>query len=397
MLQDRICKNALAKEKTYSLTDEKGLYLEISSNGSKYWRLSYRIGGKQKRIALGIYPEISLKQAREKREEFRGMIKNGIDPAIYKKQKKIEIKERESNQFKNIAMEWYYKHQDIWAKRTAFYNLSRLESNIFPYIGGISIKEITAKELLSVIRKIEERGSIVVAHKTLNLVGQIFRYAISIGKAEHNITADLKGALQPAKKKNYPYFSEKEFHLFLKEFSNLKCNIMTKLALKLLILTFVRSGELRGTRWEEFNFEKKEWRIPAERMKMREEHIVPLSEKTIEVLNQIPKIRNEKGLLFPCRTMDDKPISDNTLSKALRMQGYKGKATPHGMRATASTILNENGFKADVIERQLAHSERNSVRASYNHAEYLKERREMMEWWGKYVDKWINIDKHGLK
>jgi integrase len=304
-----------------------------------------------------------------------------------RKKEKIETKENVINTFENIAREWFKKNVEAMAERHAFYVIRRLEANIFPFLGGVPIKKIATKELLSVVRIMEDRGAPEVARRTLQVVGQVFRYAIATGRAEHDITADLRGALQRRETGNYSHFSEKEFQEFLRKFSDFKGNALTKLALKLLILTFVRSGELRGARWDEFDFEKREWRIPAERMKMKELHIVPLSEQAVVVLEEIKKITGDGELLFPCRTDATKPISDNTLSKAFRDQGYKDKATPHGMRATASTILNENGFKPDVIERQLAHCERNKIRAAYNHAQHLKERRAMMEWWGDYVGK----------
>jgi integrase len=372
-----------------TIADCGGMYLEIHPNGAKYWRLQYRHADKHKRISLGVYPNVSLKDAREKCAKLRKIIKSGEDPSLLRKKEKIEIRENIINTFENIAREWFKKNADAMAKRHAFYVIRRLEANIFPFLGDTLIKKITSEELLGVIRKIEERGSLEVAHRTLQVVGRIFRYAIATGKAEHDISADLRGALQLRKTANYSYFSGKEFCEFLKGFSDFKGNVITKLALQLLILTFVRSGELRGARWEEFDFEKREWRIPAERMKMKELHIVPLSNQAIVVLEEIRKFSGDSSLLFPCRTCESKPISDNTLSKAFRDQGYKGKATPHGMRATASTILNENGFKPDVIERQLAHCERNKVRASYNHAQYLPERRQMMDWWGSYVEESI--------
>ena len=273
---------------------------------------------------------------------MRKVIKSGEDPSLLRKKQKIETRENVVNTFENIAHEWFKKNADAMAERHAFYVIRRLEANIFPFLGGIPIKEITTKELLAVIRKIEERGSLEVAHRTLQVVGLIFRYAIAPGRAEHDISADLRGALQPRKAANYSYFSGKEFCEFLKGFSDFKGHVVTKLALRLLILTFVRSKELHSARCEEFDFEKREWRIPAERMKMKELHIVPLSDQAIVVLEKIRKFSRDSSLLFPCRTDASKPISDNTLSKAFRDQGYRGKATPHGMRATASTILNEN-------------------------------------------------------
>jgi hypothetical protein len=234
MLTDITCKTAPSRDKIYVITDEKGLCLEIYPNGSRYWRLYYRYGGKKKRIALGIYPEISLKEAREKREESRKVIRDGNDPAQIRKKQKIETKENVVNTFENIAREWFKKNKDAMAERHAFYVTRRLETNVFPFLGSIPIKKITPKDLLAVVRKIEERGAEEVARRTLQVVGRVFRYAIATDKMEHDITADLRGALKPAKKKNYSHFSEKEFLEFLKEFADFRGNTLTKLALKLL-------------------------------------------------------------------------------------------------------------------------------------------------------------------
>jgi integrase len=338
---------------------------------------------------------VSLKDARDKRDELRQIIKNGEDPAELRKRNKLEAREAVQNTFKNIAVAWLERKQGLVTERQMFSITRRLEMNIFPFLGSVPIKKISPKDLLATIHKVEERGALEMAHRTLQYVGQVFRYAISTGRAEHDITADLRGALIPLKVNHYAYFSEKEFCEFLEDFHEFRGNVLTKLALELLILTFVRSGELRGARWEEFDFEKRQWRIPADRMKMKEQHIVPLSEQTVVVLEKIVKFSSNEGLLFSCRTDVTKPISDNTLSKAFRDQGYRGKATPHGLRATASTILNENGFKPDVIERQLVHCERNKIRASYNHAQYLPERRDMMIWWGEYVGKHMGQSQLG--
>ncbi|MDR1031697.1 MAG: tyrosine-type recombinase/integrase [Holosporales bacterium] len=387
MLTDTVCRNAKGRDKIYALTDEKGLCIEVYPNGGRFWRLYYRHAGKKKRMALGVYPEVSLKDARDKRDELRKIIKAGEDPAEIRKKDKLEAREALQNTFKNIALEWLEKKRSSVTEGQIFEITRRLEMNVLPFLGSIPIKRISPRDLLATIRKVEERGALEMAHRTLQYVGQIFRYAIANGRAEHDITADLRGALIPPKVNHYAYFAEKEFCEFLGGFHEFRGNVLTKLALELLILTFVRSGELRGAKWEEFDFDKRQWRIPAERMKMKEQHIVPLSEQTVVVLEKIRKFSPDEGLLFPCRTDTSKSISDNTLSKAFRDQGYRGKATPHGIRATASTILNENGFKPDVIERQLTHCERNKIRASYNHAQYLPERKEMMLWWGEYVGK----------
>jgi integrase len=387
MLSDAACKNAKPKDKIYAVTDGEGMYLEIHPNGSKYWRMKYRYAGKQKRIALGVYPEVSLKEAREKKNAARKIIKSGEDPSIVKKKEKIELRENVINTFECIAREWFEKKRTVITKDYGNSIIERLENNIFPFLGAIPIKKIYPKELLAVIRKIEEREAIILSRNVVQCVGQIFRYAIATDRAEHDITADLRGALHPAKKEHNPYLSEREFRDFIRNFHNIGGEKLTKLALKLLILTFVRSVELRGARWSEFDFEKKEWRIPAERMKMKEQHIVHLSKQSLMIIKEIKEISCNNDLLFPHRNDKLKTMSDDTLSKTLRENGYRRRLTPHGIRATASTILNENGFRADVIERQLAHSERNHVRASYNHAQYLPERREMMDWWGDYVEK----------
>lgn len=392
MLTDSTCKGFKPRSKTYLKADGNGMGIEVYPNGSKYWRLRYRIAGKAKLISLGVYPEVSLKEAREKALELKKLIKAGIDPSQKRKQDKLESKEHIENTFENIANEYLSKKKLTLSARYHQYIIRRMQKYVFPVIGDMAIANISAKDLLVALKDIENRGTIETAHRILQEVGQVFRYAISIGKTNHDITADLKGGITPAKEKHYAYLSERELTEFLKKLDTFKISFNTRLAWKLLIYTFVRSGELRGARWEEFDLEKKEWRIPAERMKMKEQHIVPLSKQVLDILNEIKSISFETQLLFPCRTDLNKPISDNTLSKALRDNGYKGIATPHGMRATASTILNENGFAPDVIERQLAHCERNKIRAAYNHAMYLPERRKMMDWWGNYIEERMNND-----
>ena len=388
MLTELACKNFEPLEKSYKKFDGGGMFLLIKPDGRKYWHLKYSYAGKEKLMALGVYPKVSLKEARVKRDKYKLVISNGEDPAQLKKQAKRELQENVANTFENIAREWHKQKHGNSINKNSKLEMSRLVHHIFPDLGAIPIKKITALQLINAIRKIENRGTLTEAKKTRGIVGQIFRYAIATKRAEHNLITDTRGAYKQPVEKHHPHFSEKELKEFLKNFDNFKGTPIIKLALKFLILTFVRSNELRGARWEEFDFEKNEWRIPAVRMKMKEQHIVPLSKQALELLKEIKKLsfsENETGLLFPSVIRSKKPISDNTLSKALRDQGYQGKATPHGMRATASTILNENGFKPDVIERQLAHCERNKVRASYNHAQYLQERREMMDWWGDFV------------
>lgn len=309
------------------------------------------------------------------------------DPSEAKKEQKREVLLKTENSFETVAREWHANQKPSWTERHAHYTLRRLELDTFPGLGHKPINEIKAPELLAVIRKIESRGAVDIAHRVLQTSGQVFRYAIATGRAERDISADLRGALKVVKRKHFNKLDEKEFPEFLFKLEEYDGDLQTKLALKLLILTFVRTTELRGARWEEFDFDKNEWRIPAERMKMREVHIVPLSKQILAILEELKPLTGYREHLFPNRFKPMTYISENTMLYAMYRMGYHSKATPHGFRALASTILNEKGFRPDVIERQLAHAERNKVRAAYNRAEYLPERRDMMKWWGDYVER----------
>lgn len=386
-LTDIIAKNAKPKEKIFRLFDEKGLYLEINPKGGKYWRFKYRFDGKENRLALGVYPEVSLKEAREKRDAIRKQVSNGINPAQEKKLIKLTRLINAENSLENVAREWHEKQKQRYTAKHSKTVLKRLEADIFPLLGSRPINQITAAELLLTVQKIEKRGAIDLAHRALQTAGQIWRYAIATARAERDISADLRGALTVRKKVNHANLKEDELPEFLRKLAHYDGELQTRLALGMLVLTFVRTSELRGARWEEINFETREWHIPAERMKMREKHIVPLSKQVIELLQQVRRLHNNPDFVFPSHITPHKPISENTLIFAIYRMGYHSKATAHGFRATASTILNEKNFRADVIEKQLAHGERNKVRASYNHAQYLPERKEMMQWWADHLDK----------
>ena len=375
------------KAKPYKKADAAGLYMEIKPNGRKYWRYRYRWLGKQKLLALGVYPEISLSDARERRDNARKLLANGIDPSAQKQQAKRAARIDANNTFEAIAREWHENQKEVWTDVHSKGVMMRLEKNIFPKLGNRPIKDIGAPELLEAIRVIEKRGALDVAQRCLQTSGQIFRYAIASGRAERDPSRDLKGALKKAKVKNRAYIKPDELPDFFKKLEKADLHALTKLALRFLILTFVRSGELRGAKWSEFNLVKAEWRIPAERMKMKEEHIVPLSKQALALLEEIKALSHDSGFVFPQQQRRNKIMSENTLLYALYRMGHHSRATAHGFRSTASTALNEHGFRRDVIERQLAHGERNKVRAAYNHAQYLPERREMMQWWGDYVDK----------
>ena len=385
-LTDIQIKSVKPLQKPYKLTDGEGMFLYIHPSGSKYWRLKYRFGNKEKLLALGIYPEISLFMARQKRAEAKELLISGIDPSTYKKEQKLISSLKLGNTFEEIAYDWHSKQKDRWTERYGIHTWKRLKADLFSELGNKSIKDLTALQLLSVLRKVEARGAIEIAHRLLQTTGQIFRYAVAIGKAERDISHDLRGALKTRKKISFKSLKENELPEFLTKLNNYDGELQTKLALMMALLTFVRTTELRGARWEEIDFDKAEWRLPATRMKMRELHIVPLSTQTLLVLKEIQAISGNREFLFPNRNNPQTFISENTLLYALYRMGYHSRATVHGFRATASTILNENGFRADVIERQLAHAERNKVRASYNHAEYLPERRQMMQKWGDYLE-----------
>jgi integrase len=385
-LTDIIVKNAKPKEKIFRIFDERGLYLEISPKGGKYWRLKYRFAGKEARLALGVYPEVSLKEARDKRDISRKQVSDGINPSQEKKQKKLQQYINAENSFENIAREWYQKNYAKWKPRHAHYILKRLEADIFPVIGSRPISEIKTPELLATIQKIEKRGALDIAKRALQTSGQVFRYAIATGRAEHDISANLKGALTTRQTVNHARLEEEQLPEFFEKLEKYDGH-QTKLAFKLLILTFVRTIELRGARWEEINFEKKEWHIPPERMKMGQKHIVPLAKQSIVILKELQKLNGNRDFVFPSQTNANKMMSENTLLYTLYRLGYHSRATTHGFRSTASTILNEKGFNRDHIERQLAHGERDKVRATYNHAQYLPERHKMMQWWADYLDK----------
>ncbi len=390
-LTDTACRTAKPKEKSYKLFDGGGLYLEVMPTGSRIWRWKYRFMGKEKRLSFGKYPSVSLKEARDHREGARKTLDRGHDPSEQRKAEKLQRQVEYDNNFEVIAYEWHAQKKNTWKPDHAEDVKKRLQVNAFPVLGARPINAITPQELLSVIRKVEERGAPTLAQRIMQYCSHVFRYAVATGRAERDITADLKGALKPIKSTGYAHLSEKELPAFLKKLSQYESeyngSLLTKYAFQFMILSFVRSGEIRGAKWDEINWEKKEWHIPAERMKMKEKHIVPLAKQSITLLKKLQEISGDSpsGYIFPSQQSPRKMMSENTFLRAIDIMGYKGKTTGHGFRTTASTILNENSFRGDVIERQLAHAERDQVRAAYNYAEYLKERHEMMQWWADYL------------
>jgi integrase len=388
MLTDPKCRTATTGGKALrKLADDKGLQLWIYADGRKYWRLRYWVAGKEKSLSLGVYPEVSLKQARTRRDAERQRLAAGLDPSAERRADKLKAKLAAENSFEAVAREWYGKQVHTWVAHHAADVLRRLEHNIFPAIGARPIAQIEAPELLAAVRKIEERGAYDLAHRALQVCGQVFRYGIASGRCTRDLAADLRGALTPHVKKNQAAVRPEELPELLRAIATYDKlgERQTLLALQLMVLTFVRTGELIGALWSEIDLEAGLWIIPAERMKARTEHLVPLARQAVAILQDLKALGGGSRFVFPGRNRD-KPISNNTMLFALYRLGYKGKMTGHGFRAVASTVLNEQGWRADVIERQLAHCERNEVRGAYNRAEYLAERARMMQAWADHVD-----------
>lgn len=380
-------KNAKPGDGIRKLSDGNGLVLLVYPNGSKYWAFRYRYLGKEKNLSLGIYPAVGLAEARSKLSDARKLLSGGQDPSEARKAVKREAMISAGNNFEAVAREWFAAKSAAWTPRYAEFVVRRLEQDIFPKLGARPIKEITAPELLAVVRLIEKRGALELAHRILQCCGQVFMYGIATGRAERNPANDLKGALKTYVKKTYAHLKAIELPEFLQKLSVYDGHPQTKLAVTLLMLTFVRTTELRGATWEELDLDRGEWRIPAERMKMRRDHIVPLSRQAIAAFTELQRLNGQWKYVVPNAHKPLKHMSENAVLYALYRMGYHNRTTGHGFRHTASTILNESGlFSADAIERQLAHVQGNKVRAAYNHAQYLPERRKMMQWWADYLD-----------
>lgn len=383
------CNNLRPKEKAYKTADGEGLYMLIQPAGGKLWRLAYRFSGKQKTLAIGAYPAVSLKDARSKREWAKENLAKGLDPSAIKKAEKRASNAAGTNTFELIAREWFDARRAGWTQGYSDRLIRRLEADIFPIIGGRSISEIEPPELLAAIRQIESRGAIELAKRILQVCGQVFRFAVASGRTIRDPSQDLRGALRTAGPvKHRTAMKAAELPDFLKALEIYDGSKSTVLGLKLLIHTFLRTSEVRFGRWSEIeglDSTAPLWRIPAERMKMRSEHLVPITPQAAVILGELKKLSATSEFILPAATKE-RVTSQNTFIFALYRLGYHSRATVHGFRGTASTILNENGFNRDWIERQLAHTERNQVRAAYNSADWLPDRRKMMEWWSDYLD-----------
>jgi len=380
--------NATAQKKTVRLFDGRGLYLEIAPTGSRWWRFKYRFAGKEKRISLGVYPDVGLKKARDRRDEMRKLVADGIDPSAARKQEKLMALDAAANTFEAVAREWFEKHSANWEASYSVKLLARLEANIFPWLGDRPIRDIKPPELLSVLRRVESRGVLETAHRLMNYCGNIYRYAVATGRAERDISSDLRGALPPSTPQHHASVTDPEgVAALLRAIDGYRGSNVTRYALQLAPLVFVRPGELRKAEWSEIELEAGEWRIPAERMKMKKKHIVPLSRQAVAIVRALQPLTGKGHYVFPGARSRERCMSENTVNGALRRLGWSGsEMTGHGFRSMASTLLNEQGWNRDAIERQLAHTERNSIRAAYNYAEHLPERRRMMQAWSDYLD-----------
>jgi integrase len=386
-LTDIEIRAAKPKQKPYKLFDERGLFLLVKPSGVRLWRFKYVVAGREKLISLGDYRDVPLRRAREKRDEARRLVADGIDPSA----KRQEARASQADTLTLLAEEFFERQAKKLAAKTVDRDLWRLRKYVLPSLGRRPIRTIAAPELLAVLRRIEARGTFETAHRTRSAVSRVLRYAIATGRAERDITTDLRGALTPVTTTNFPGITEpKRIAELLRAIGGYVGQPSTAFALKLAPLLFVRPGELRGAEWREFDLDVKEpeWRIPGERMKMGEEHVVPLCWQAVEILRELHTLTGDGRYLFPGLRTGARPISNNTLNAALRRIGFaQTEHTAHGFRSMASTRLNEMGFPPDIIELQLAHAERNTVRAAYNRASRLPERRKMMQQWGDYLER----------
>lgn len=395
-LTDLACRTAKTQEKPLKLNDERGLMLLVTPKGSKWWRFRYKFQGKGQMLSLGVYPDVSLKEARARRDEARTLIADGVNPSVKRKVEKLERAEANGNSFELWAKQWMEAQTRVWTQRHAERVLRDFERDIFPAIGTRPVSEVEPKELLRVLKQVEERGALVTAKRLRQCCGAVFRFAVAHGVAKYDPSSVLVGALRSARPEHHATITDPAaIGELLRAISAYNGTFVARSALKLAPLVFVRTGELREAQWSEFDLDAAEWRIPAERMKMRAPHIVPLSKQAIAILQELQHFTGKPMplkphlplYLFPSERTRERPMSNNTILAALRRMGYAaGEMTGHGFRSMASTLLNEHGWNRDAIERQLAHGERDKVRAAYNYAEHLPERRRMMQAWADYLD-----------
>lgn len=384
-LNDMQIRRAKPEAKAYTIGDGQGLSLLIEPNGSKSWRFRYRYAGKPKMISLGVYPTITLADARARRDDARKLVAEGKNPSEVRKQQKLALQIESENAFEKIAREWHQLKSTKWSSGYASDIIEAFQNDIFPYMGARPVGEIKPLELLNVLRKIESRGALEKMRKVRQRCSEVFRYAIATGRAEFNPAADLSSALEVHKSTHFPFLKAEEIPDFLRALDSYTGSRLVQIATKLLMITGVRTIELRAALWSEFDLDNAIWEIPAERMKMRRPHLVPLSTQALKLLNELKMMTGNYRYVFPGRNDPNKPMSEASINQLIKRIGYAGRVTGHGFRHTMSTILHENGFDSKWIEVQLAHVDKNAIRGTYNHANYLSPRIKMMVFYSSYI------------
>ncbi|EBA8218090.1 tyrosine-type recombinase/integrase [Salmonella enterica] len=388
-LTARQINTAKPTEKPYKLSDGGGLYLLVNPNGSRYWRMKYRYAGKEKLLSIGVYPDVTLAEARDKRTQAKRILAAGDDPSEVKQAEREAKNLAVNNSFELLALEWHEHKKPNWSSGYADDILEYLRKDIFPYIGKKAITDIKPMTMLSVLKKMEDRGVLDKLKKTRQACRQIFTYAIITGRAEFNPVTDLAGALKTPKQQHFPHLMPTQIGPFIHAVNTYSGSKVTRIATLLLMYTSVRTIELRASEWTEFDLDNDLWQIPKERMKMRRPHLVPLSRQVKSHLLELKKITGWGKYVFPGRNDAHKPMSEASINQVIKRIGFAGKVTGHGFRHTMSTILHEKGFNSAWIEAQLAHADRNTIRGTYNHAQYLDGRREMLQWYADYLDELV--------
>lgn len=378
-------RRAKPEAKAYTLGDGQGLSLLIEPNGSKSWRFRYRYAGKPKMISLGVYPTITLADARSRRDDARKLVAEGKNPSEVRKEQKIALQTESESAFEKIATEWHQMKSTKWSAGYASDIMEAFQNDIFPYVGTRPIGEIKPLELLNVLRKIEKRGALEKMRKVRQRCSEVFRYAIATGRAEFNPAADLSSALEVHQSNHFPFLKADELPDFLRALDSYTGSRLVQIATKLLMITGVRTIELRAALWSEFDLGNAIWEIPAERMKMRRSHLVPLSTQALDLLNELNMMTGNYRYVFPGRNDPNKPMSEASINQVIKRIGYSRRITGHGFRHTFSTILHEQGYESSWIEIQLAHVDKNRIRGTYNHALYLEKRMSMMQYYSDII------------
>ena len=391
MLTDIRIRNAKPKEKSYKLTDGHGLYIEVTPPGGKHWRYRYRLGGNESTFVIGAYPHVGLADARLKRDDARKLVDQGINPTQARNLEKSTRQNDNATTFESVAKDWFISASKKWTADYAYKVNALLNRDVYPKLGKLPIKAINAPVIMAALKKIEARGAPTQALLARQLISSVFRHAIITYRADNDPTLPLTGIIAIRKPEHRKHLDRRNIPDFLKSLDDYTGHLQTVIAVKLLLLTAVRPGEMCGAEWSEFDLERSVWNIPASRMKMRIPHVVPLSSQAIDLIEQLRSVTGEGKFLFPSQGTKAGSIPTATLRNVIRRMGQQDKVSPHGFRGTFSTLMNECGYRSDVIERQLAHSEQNRVRAAYHHAEYLPERKVMLQDWANKLDDFKSV------